>query len=96
MMMMMTMMTTMMMDDGDQNNAAAAAAHADPVLTRPRVANNTQRYEEGGTLSFTDPGSTHAPAILGPRRSRDGIITSAYTAQIAGQNSLAYTVRFML
>ena len=85
-------------DDGDQNNNAAqvAAAHADPVLPRPRVANNTHRYEEGDTLSFTDPGWTHEPAIPGPRRSREGIITSAYTAQIAGQNALAYTVRFML
>ena len=83
-------------DDGDKNNAAAAAAHADPVLPRPRVANNTHRYEEGGTLSFTDPGWTYKPAIPGPRRSRGGIITSAYTAQIAGQNALAYMVRFML
>ena len=85
-------------DDGDQNNNAAqvAAANADPVLPRPRVANNTHRYEEGDTLSFTDPGWTHEPAIPGPRRSREGIITSAYTAQIAGQNALAYTVRFML
>ena len=58
MMMMMTM--TDDDDDGDQNNNAAqvAAAHADPVLPRPRVANNTHRYEEGDTLSFTDPGWT--------------------------------------
>ena len=84
-------------DDGGQNNNAArvAAAHADPVLPRPRVANNAHRYEEGDTMIFAD-GWDHEPAISGGRRSREGIITDAYTAQMGGHNALAYTVRFML
>ena len=85
-------------DDNDGDNAAqaqVAAAHADPVLPRARVANNTHRYEEGDTLMFAE-GWDHEPAIPGGRRSREGIITDAYTAQIGGQNALAYTVRFML
>ena len=82
-------------DDGDddQNNHAQ---NVDPVLPRPRVANNTHRYEEGDTLMFTEPGWDHEPAIPGGRRSREGIITDVYSAQIGGQDALAYTVRFML
>ena len=60
------------------------------------MANNAHRYEEGDTLMFTEPGWDHEPAIPGGRRSREGIITDVYSAQIGGQDALAYTVRFML
>ena len=72
-----------------------AAQNADPVLPRPRVAVNTFRYEEGDVLMFAE-GWDHEPAIPGGRRGREGIVADCYTAQIGGQNALAYTIRFML
>ena len=83
-------------DHGDDHAAAVAAAHANPVLPRPRVAENVHRYEEGGTLMFTE-GWVHEPAIPGGPRARAGIVTDAYLAQVGGQANIgAYTVRFLL
>ena len=41
-------------------------------------------------------GWDHESAIPGGRRAREGIVADCYTAQIDGQNALAYTIRFML
>ena len=81
-------------DDDDQHQQAQAAP--DPVLPRPRVAADQHRYEEGDALQFGAEW-THEPQIPGPRRSREGVVTDAYQANVAGQaNVLAYTTRFQL
>ena len=83
-------------DDDDQDSDGAATAQvaaqtADPVLPRPRVAADTLRYEEGDVLMFAE-GWDHEPAIPGGRRGREGIVADCYTAQIGGQNALAWPV----
>ena len=80
-------------DDPDQGRSPQAP---DPVLPRPRVAMNRFRYEEGDWLQFASE-FEHEPAIPGPRRTREGVVTDAYRANVGGQgNVLAYTIRFQL
>ena len=67
-----------------------------PVYARPAVALGVHRYTVGDVLLFVQPGFLHAPAIPGPPRTREGVVTEAYQTDIDGTDALVYSIRFTL
>jgi len=76
-------------DSSDDSSDEAVGA---PVYDRPAMPRNVLRYAVGDVLRFVHPGWTHNPRINGRNKSREGVVTHAYTT--AGD--LAYVFRFNL
>ena len=82
-------------DEESEDDGESEAEPENAVLPRPAVGINRHRYDAGDVLMF-DAQWTHEPRIPGPRRAREGRVTRAYTARIAGEDALAYSIRFTL